>query len=66
MTKNKERKDILPIVIQVNSNDNIITAKKYVFIQSEKDLQTGTVQPVSERDLDNFFHVEWDWSMIAC
>ena len=65
LTKNKERKDISPIVIQVNSNDNIITAKKYVFIQSEKDLQTGIVQPISEQDLDNFFHTEWDWSMIG-
>ena len=65
LTKNKERKDISPVVIKVNPNDNIITTKKYVFIQSEKDLQTGTVQPVLERDLDNFFHVEWDWSMIG-
>lgn len=65
LTKNKERKDISPIVIQVNPNDNIITTKKYVFIQSEKDLQTGTVQPVSEQDLDKFFHTEWDWSMIG-
>ena len=65
LTKNKERKDISPIVIQVNPNDHIITAKKYVFIQSEKDLQTGTVQPVSEQDLDNFFHTEWDWGMIG-
>ena len=65
LTKNKERKDISPVVIQVNPNDNIITTKKYVFIQSEKDLQTGIVQPVSEQDLDNFFHTEWDWGMIG-
>ena len=65
LTKNKERKDISPIVIKVNPNDNIITAKKYIFIQSEKDLQTGTVQPVSEQDLDNFFYVEYDWWMIG-
>ena len=65
LTTNKDRKDISPIIIKVNQNDNIITAPKYVFIQSEKDLQTGTVQPVSEQDLDNFFHVEWDWSMIG-
>ena len=65
LTKNKERKDISPIIIKVNPNDNIITAKKYVFIQSEKDLQTGIVQPVSEQDLDKFFHVEWDYGMIG-
>lgn len=65
LTKNKERKDISPVVIKVNPNDNIITAKKYIFIQSEKDLQTGTVQPVSEQDLDNFFYVEYDWWMIG-
>lgn len=65
LTKNRERKDISPVVIQVNPNDNIITTKKYVFIQSEKDLQTGTVQPVSEQDLDKFFHVEWDYGMIG-
>lgn len=65
LTKNKDRKDISPIIIKVNPNDNIITTKKYVFIQSEKDLQTGTVQPVSEQDLDNFFHIEYDWGMIG-
>lgn len=65
LTKNKDRKDTSPFVIQVNPNDNIITTKKYVFIQSEKDLQTGIVQQVSEQDLDNFFHVEWDYGMIG-
>lgn len=65
LTKNKERKDISPIIIKVNPNDNIITAKKYIFIQSEKDLQTGKVQPVSEQDLDKFFYVEYDWGMIG-
>lgn len=65
LTKNKERRDESPIVIKVNPNDNIITAQEYVFIQSEKDLQTGIIQPVSKRDLDNFFHVEWDYGMIG-
>lgn len=65
LTKNKERQDESPIIIKVNPNDNVITTKEYVFIQSEKDLQTGVIQPVSKQDLDIFFHVEYDWGMIV-